>query len=81
MARIEAQLAAALVARGFKEVQSTSRKYRAFQRDNAEGKLYFVGKSGALRIGRNATDSTSLERTQLRTALLNEGRNILGGKS
>jgi hypothetical protein len=66
-------LVAALVKRGLVEQAGTSRKYRTFGGGKDPNRLYFVGKSGALRVGRNATDSTSLERTSLRKMLLREG--------
>ena len=40
----------------FQEIDSRSR-YRQFVKD---GRLYFVGKSGAVRAGKSASDSVSL---------------------
>ena len=48
----------ALIDRGCKEVQSTSRKYRQFIAPN--GKNYWVGKQGAVRIGKCISKSTSI---------------------
>ena len=47
-----------LLAMGFGEVESTSRKYRTFR--SPKGTLYFLGKSGAVRFGKNASSSISL---------------------
>lgn len=41
------------------ELPSTSRKYRKFTHPDM-GRFYFVGKSGALRVGRSIADSISL---------------------
>lgn len=38
--------------------KQTSRKYLIFERP--DGKFYYVGKKGAIRVGRNLTDSISL---------------------
>ena len=54
------QYAAALVKRGFKEIDSPSRKYRTFQPPTASGMLYFLGKSGAVRAGRNVSSSFAI---------------------
>lgn len=51
----------ALLARGGKEVASKSRKYRQFTRTDKPEFFYFVGKKGALRTGRVASASISLE--------------------
>ncbi len=45
--------------RGFREVESRSRKYRQFQAPGAES-YYFVGRSGAVRSGRIVTNSSSI---------------------
>jgi hypothetical protein len=61
------RLVDALVARGHPIDRDTralaSRKYtRLFRKKDKDGKptYYFVGKAGALRFGRNATDSIAL---------------------
>ena len=41
-----------------KEVRGKTAKYRVFDRKN--GQFYFVGKNGALRVGRNVSESVSL---------------------
>jgi len=53
-----------LEAKGHTEIPSRSGKYLTYQEvraDGAEGRLYFVGKSGALRYGVCATKSYSLD--------------------
>lgn len=59
MATKTEKIVAALLARGLKEVQARSKKYRQFTHP-VKGKFYFVGKSGALRAGANIGDSVSL---------------------
>jgi len=68
---ISDRLCAALIARGHRETTHRSRKYRAFEKEPG-GDCYYVGRGGALRVGRTATESFSLERTALRAALLRE---------
>jgi hypothetical protein len=67
----------ALKARGYRSLVSPSRKYEAFE-DGPGGRVYFVGKSGALRVNKRlaVTDSISLERSILRVTLLAEGANV-----
>lgn len=48
-----------LLATGASELPSRSRKYRTFSHPKP-GRLYFVGKCGALRAGASLTDSVSL---------------------
>lgn len=50
----------AITALGSVEVKSKSAKYRTFTRPDTSD-LYFVGKNGALRTGKNVSDSISLE--------------------
>ena len=50
-----------LLAKGCKEIESKSRKYRKFERPEKTD-YYFVGKNGALRVGKNIGDSVSLTR-------------------
>ena len=45
-----------LMARGWQETPSSSRKYRRFTHPNID-KPIWLGKSGALRIGRNASNT------------------------
>lgn len=48
-----------LIEKGLKEVRNPSTsKYRVF--DRKDGTFYFVGKNGALRTGRNVSESISL---------------------
>ena len=44
---------------GAEEVSSNSRRYRKFTRPGTN-RFYYVGKMGAIRSGRTATDSISL---------------------
>lgn len=44
--------------KGLKEVNAKTSKYRVFQIQ--PDKFYFVGKNGALRVGKNVSDSISL---------------------
>lgn len=44
--------------KGLKEVRAKTSKYRVFQ--ISQDKFYFVGANGALRIGKNVSDSVSL---------------------
>jgi hypothetical protein len=46
--------------KGAAEVTSRSRKYRTFTRPDIPGTFFFVGKAGALRTGKNVSDSYSL---------------------
>ena len=48
-----------LVSRGFEEVPSTTKKYRRFK-SNKEGFFYFVGRKGAVRVGRVVSKSFSV---------------------
>lgn len=70
---IQERLAAALLARGYKELDSKTRKYRTFAGTQDERKL-FVGKSGALRVGVNSSTSTSITGHKLYKELLAEQR-------
>lgn len=49
-------LAAGALALGYIEVPATSRKYRTFAKDGDE-RRYYIGKAGAVRAGRNPSDS------------------------
>lgn len=53
--------AARMLIEGLKktELKSTSRKYRKFS-GREEGHFYFVGKAGAVRSGKNASNSYSI---------------------
>lgn len=51
------QFAKALKECGEREVSSRSGKYLTFTRKEEEGTFYFIGKSGSLRYGKNATSS------------------------
>ena len=53
------QLAELLKANGYREITSNSRKYRKFQKPGEYGVFYYVGKAGALRHGRNLSESIS----------------------
>jgi hypothetical protein len=45
---------------GLKRVPTQSKKYMAYERKDRPGVYYFVGKAGALRTGKTASDSLSL---------------------
>lgn len=63
MATLQERFAAALTARGEHEVPSRSSKYRTFTRQSkgTDGLprtlFYFLGRNGALRVGRAVSDS------------------------
>lgn len=46
-----------LAAKGCREVTSPSKKYRKFV---ADGRMYWLGKSGAVRVGERSSDSFSI---------------------
>jgi len=50
-----------LLAKGCKEIKSKSKKYRKFERPGTTD-FYFIGHNGALRAGKNISDSVSLTR-------------------
>jgi hypothetical protein len=56
------KVVALLLDRGCAEVESNSRKYRTFKSPNSADKYYFVGRKGALRFGKNVSNSSSLTR-------------------
>ena len=60
----------AIIKRGAIETEATSRKYRKFHHPSGGGEFYFVGKNGALRRGRSATNSVSLERGEFYRGIL-----------
>ena len=66
----QARLALALSRLGYTEQHGKSRKYRVFA---AYARLYYIGKSGALRVGPNIADSISLTDTRQYAALLEIG--------
>jgi hypothetical protein len=66
---IAEKLATVLLAQGYKELESRTRKYRTFQKEGESEKL-FVGKSGALRKGTNSSSSLSITGGQLYRHLL-----------
>jgi hypothetical protein len=47
------------LSRGFSEISSKTRKYRVFIHPEKEG-LYFIGKKGAIRKGKNISSSYSI---------------------
>lgn len=49
-----------LKARGCRELPSPSRKYRKFTYPQSSDRFYWVGKAGALRIGRTVGESFSV---------------------
>lgn len=56
---IRERLKKALENRGFNVVEHRSTRFIAMTKDNET--FYFIGKSGALRRGRNVTDSRPIE--------------------
>jgi hypothetical protein len=54
---IEQRMITGLVVLGFKPLATRGSRYKVFSRDDATGKFFYVGKNGALRIGRTAADS------------------------
>ena len=58
---IRERLCAALEARGYQKVDSRSRKYINYKHVDNPDRILFVGKSGALRTGKNVTDSIAVE--------------------
>ena len=63
-----------LLAAGYTEVKTASKRYRCFSRDDlAEGVFMWVGSSGALRRGRRTTDAMSLSNTTRYRELLELG--------
>lgn len=49
-----------LKARGCQELQSSSSKYRKFTHPKYADRFYWVGKAGALRVGRTVGESVSV---------------------
>lgn len=45
---------------GAREVKSRSRKYRQFKSRKHPGKFYFLGRNGAVRLGKSVSSSVSL---------------------
>jgi hypothetical protein len=69
MATIHDRLVAALMQRGAKPTTAVrTGKYTVLEHPMSDGKFLFVGKAGALRVGRTATDSVAVP--QLREKLL-----------
>jgi hypothetical protein len=63
------QISNALINSNWKEEKSNSRKYRKFSKSDFNFFL-FVGKNGALRSGRNSSNSRSLTETKFYNNLL-----------
>ena len=57
--RIQDQLHKGLLAIGWAEVESSSMKYRTYENPMKGGQRMFTGKSGALRVGKTVSNSTS----------------------
>lgn len=76
----EERLVAGLTALGYPEAKSSSSKFRAFKR--VDGRFYFVGRAGALRVGRVVSDSYSVgdpgNQTGLYSTALLAGDRALG---
>lgn len=69
-------LTAGLAALGWTHVEGRSSKYTTFEKDYAKFRI-FVGRNGALRAGRTASTSQSLENTQFRERVLTAGTSKL----
>ena len=52
--------ARALIASGHKEIKSKSKKYKIFEVSYRPGYLFFLGKKGAIRMGKNVSSSISI---------------------
>jgi len=52
-----------LLKRGFTEINQI-RKYRVFKNPEREDTLYFIGKRGAIRAGKNISSSYSIEKVK-----------------
>jgi hypothetical protein len=72
---LQERYVAALEARGCRKVVAKTRKYVTLTRNMVDGKptYYFVGKSGAVRYGRNATDSFAAS-DKFKAALLGDAK-------
>lgn len=74
---IQMKLKAALKARGFVEdTNNRSRKYIAMRKPGSET-TYFLGRGGALRAGRVASQSASIQHGQIYKILIAEGDKLL----
>lgn len=70
---------AGLQALGYVEQESSSRKYRKFTHPTkADVQPFHVGKAGALRYGRLASASVSMDRTDARRRIIIAGQKALG---
>jgi len=72
-------IAASLQSFGYVSVPTRSNKYMAFATPAAPTQIYFIGKSGGLRYGRNVSESVSVLETT-RKRWLNLGKTILEKK-
>ena len=80
-ATIRDKIVASLKARGFGEVETKSRKYVTFKDGKGEvNRLFFVGKNGALRSGKNASNSIPVPGS-FHKRLISEGEALLRGES
>lgn len=71
------KLVAGLLTLGYEEQHTTSRKYRAFRHPNhPEARTLWVGRAGALRRGRIATQTTPTD-DQFRYKVMCVGANLL----
>lgn len=61
--------AAALLKQGFVEIESNSGKYRTLR--SPQGTLYFLGKSGAVRVGRCPSQSYAMTEAYKAALLVN----------
>lgn len=73
-------LCAGLLAQGYDEVVSTTRRARTFQFRDDRDNRFFVGKAGSLRIGRAYSDSLAVP-TKRRNEILDAGHAVQAAHS
>lgn len=70
-------LIAALRSRGCRDCVARTRKYVVLTSIKTPGMSYFIGDNGALRFGKNVSESRSLSSTGFYNKLLREGEALL----
>ena len=61
---------------GFEKVQAKTRKYDVYKCTDKDNSFFFVGNKGALRIGKNATESHAAPK-KVHDHFLEEGKKLL----
>lgn len=69
-------IGAYLLKLGFEKVQSKTKKYDVYQCTGKDRSYFFVGAKGALRTGRNATESHAAPK-KVHDHFLEEGKKLL----